>query len=84
MYTIRRNVYRLTELMSSQLKSFRNAVLAVVILLFISILPLVSLIIGARTIDQCPIQRLIPVWLVVVGVIGVAGCCLLIFLVRIH
>lgn len=47
-------------------------IIVAIILSILSALPLTALIIGSVEFNQCPIQPLIPVWLVVGGVVGIA------------
>ena len=47
-------------------------IIVAIILSILSALPLTALIIGSVEFNQCPIQPLIPVWLVVGGAVGIA------------
>ncbi len=73
-----RNTGQVVQSMKSQLNSLYltiiaggvAAVIITIFLLFLSALPLTSLILGALKINNCPIQSMIPIWLIVGGVVG--------------
>lgn len=53
----------------------------IIILIFFLILPIFMIQIGWKTLDQCPINDLIPMFLFVIGIMIFIGDCLLIYLV---
>jgi hypothetical protein len=59
------------------------AVLIIVFLLCLSALPLTALIIGSLKINNCTIQSMIPIWLIVFGVTGIVAAGLQITQVKI-
>ncbi len=50
--------------------------LAIVVLLLYSGLPIAMLVIGILNIDECTIDKKIPVWLIIYGVFGIINCFL--------
>lgn len=71
-----------TQTMAHHLNCTRNAIIGAVVLLIVAAFPLAALVIGVMRINECSIQRMIPIWLIVVGVIGIAGFGYLIILVK--
>lgn len=50
-----------------------GVIIILVILLISLALPLAAIIVGSLRINNCPIQSMIPIWLIVVGVVGFIG-----------
>lgn len=78
----KRNTGELAQSMAAHFSSLKNAIIYSVVLAFLSALPLAALIIGAMRFKECTIQSMIPIWLLVVGAVGVGGCSLLITMVK--
>ena len=83
MDSARRDLGRKAHDMADHLDKMKNAIIAVVVLLVLSAVPLAALIVGSIGLNQCPIQPMVPIWLLVVGVVGIAGFSCLIVEVRI-
>jgi hypothetical protein len=75
-----RNTGQVVQSMKNQLNSLYAAIIAggvafviiIVVLLIVSAIPLTALIIGSLKINNCTIQSMIPIWLIVIGVTGIA------------
>ena len=73
-----RNTGQVVQSMKDQLNSMYTKILAgtiytviiIVFLLFVSALPLTAIIIGSLKINNCTIQSMIPIWLIVGGATG--------------
>jgi hypothetical protein len=74
MEPVKRNTGKIAQSMTSHFNSLRNTIIAIVNLLIFSALPLAALFIGSLGINECLIQRMIPIWLTVVGATGVSIC----------
>ncbi len=83
MITIKRNIEILAQAMSNQLHATRSTIIVLTILITLYTVSLAALVIGAIRINNCPIQPMIPIWLIVDGATGVAGCTILTILVKI-
>ncbi len=87
----KRNTGQVVQSMKDQLNSLYAAiivgslaaVLIIVFLLCLSALPLTALIIGSLKINNCTIQSMIPIWLIVFGVTGIVAAGLQITQVKI-
>jgi hypothetical protein len=78
----KRNTGELARAMASQFDSLHKTIIGAVVLLIVSALPLAALVVGSLRINECVIQRMIPIWLLVVGAVGVIGCGTWITIVR--
>lgn len=65
-------IKKLQQKFLSNLYPKESFIIVAVILSILSALSLTALIIGSVEFNQCPIQPLIPVWLVVGGAVGIA------------
>lgn len=52
---------------------------AIVVFILFSGLPLAMLIVGAMSVNKCPIESKIPVWLIVFGIFGLIHCLIRLF-----
>lgn len=68
--------------MASYFNDMKKVAIAMVVLLVLSIVPLAALIVGSIGVNQCPVQPMVPIWLLVVGVVGITGFSCLIVEVR--
>lgn len=79
---LKRKSGKLAQSMAKHFDSIHNTIIGIVVILVFISLPLAALIVGSMRINECPIQRMIPIWLLVVGVIGVAAFVCLIITVK--
>lgn len=82
MQQIQHNTGELAQSMAAQFRETHRATSGVLVLMIFSVLPLTSLIIGAIRINECSIQRMIPIWLTVIGAAGIVLLSILATLVK--
>lgn len=76
---LKRKSENVAKKFANHFNSIHNTIIGIIVILVFVSLPLAALIVGGMRINECPIQRMIPIWLLVVGVIGVAafGCLII-------
>jgi len=68
--------------MMNHLNDMKHTLRIVVIILVFTIIPFAALIIGGMRMNECPIEKRIPIWLLISGLVAIMTSSILITIVK--